>query len=109
MNHTSLVTSQLHLIELLAVPTLFHKFWGRVLHLPSACSSKFLLSAALGFQGHMLPRNWVRLLVGIELKDTTESKIGRRKDLVLAASKENIANVSQSSVSPNSRIGEGLS
>lgn len=54
----------------------------------------------------MLPRYWVRLLVGIELKDTTESKIGRRKDLVLAASKENIANVSQSSVSPNSRIGE---
>ena len=57
----------------------------------------------------MLPRNWVCLLVSVEPKDTTEPKMGRRKDLLLAASKENTRYLSQSSVSPNSKIGEVLS
>ena len=54
----------------------------------------------------MLPQNWVRLLVDVEPKDTTKPKIGRRKDLLLAASKGNTADLSQSSVSPNSKIGD---
>lgn len=57
----------------------------------------------------LLPRNWVYLLEGIEPKDTTKSKIWRRKDLLLlAASKENTEALSQSSVSQN-KIGEVLS
>ena len=54
----------------------------------------------------MLPENWVRLLVGVEPKDTTKAESGRRKDLLLAASKENTRDLSQSSVSPNSKVGE---
>ena len=54
-------------------------------------------------------KNWVRLLVGIKPKDTTKPKIGRRKDLLLAATKENTGGLSQSSVSSNSKIGEVLS
>ena len=57
----------------------------------------------------MLPKNWVCLLVGVEPKDTTKPKIGRRKDLLLAASKGNTGDPSQSSVSPNSKSGEVLS
>ena len=58
----------------------------------------------------MLPENWVHLLVGVEPKDTTKPKIGRRKDLLLlVASKENTGELSQSSVFPNSKIGEVLS
>ena len=38
----------------------------------------------------MSPKNWVRLLVDVvEPEDTSKSKIRRRKDLLLAASKEN--------------------
>ena len=48
-------------------------------------------------------------MVGVELKETTKSKIRRRKDLLLAASKENIRDLSQNSISPNSKIGEVLS
>ena len=56
-----------------------------------------------------LLKNWVYLLVRVEPKDTTKSKVGRRKDLLLAASKENTRDLSQISVSPNSKIGEVLS
>ena len=48
----------------------------------------------------------VCLLVGIEPKDTTKAKSGRRKDLLLAARKENTGGLSQSIVSPNGKIGE---
>ena len=51
----------------------------------------------------------VHLLVGMEPKDTTKPKIRKRKDLLLVASKENTRDVSQSSVSPNSKTGEVLS
>ena len=37
----------------------------------------------------LLPENWVCLLVGVEPKDTTKPKIRRRKELLLAACKEN--------------------
>ena len=57
----------------------------------------------------LLPENWVRLLVGVEPKDTTKPKSGGRKDLLLAASKENTEDLSQISVSPRSKIGEVLS
>ena len=48
----------------------------------------------------LLPEHWVCLLMGVEPKDTTKPKIGRRKDPLLAASKENTGNISQSSVCP---------
>ena len=44
--------------------------------------------------------------MGIEPKDTTKAKSGRRKDLLLAARKENTGGLSQSIVSPNGKIGE---
>ena len=49
------------------------------------------------------------LLVGIEPVDITKPQSGRRKDLLLAAGEENTGDLSQSSVSPNSKIGEVLS
>ena len=62
------------------------------------------------FMTHLLPRNWVHLLVGVEPIDTTKPKFRRRKDLLLlVASKENTGDFSQSSISPNSKIGEVLS
>ena len=49
-------------------------------------------------------------MVSVEPKDTTKPKIRRRKDLsLLVASKENTGDLSQSSVSPNGKIGEVLS
>ena len=57
----------------------------------------------------MLPENQVLLSVGVEPKDTTKPKSGRRKDLLLAVSKENIGDLSQSRDSANSKIGELLS
>ena len=46
----------------------------------------------------------------VEPKDTTKPKTGRRKDLLLATSKEeNMGDLSQSSVSLNSKTGEVLS
>ena len=56
----------------------------------------------------MLPENWVGFLVCVEPKDTTKPKI-RRKALLLAASKENTRDLSQSNVSSNRKIGEVLS
>ena len=53
--------------------------------------------------------NWVHLLVGIKPKHVTKPKIGRRKDLLLAASKENTGDLSQSSVFPNIKTGKVLS
>lgn len=59
---------------------------------------------------HYYPPNWVRLQVGVKPKDTTQSKIGRRKDFLLpAASKENMRDLCQSSVSQDSKKGEVLS
>ena len=55
----------------------------------------------------MVPQNWVHLFVGVEPKDATKPKNGRRKDLLLAASKENTRDLSQSSVSL--KTGEVLS
>ena len=51
------------------------------------------------------PKNWAHFFVGVKIKDTTKSKIRRRKGLFLAASKENSRELSQSSVSLNSKIG----
>ena len=73
----------------------------------SACQFRF--SSALPGLGLVLPENWVHLLVGVEPKDTNKPKIGRRKYLLLAASKENTGDLSQSSVSSNSKAGEVLS
>ena len=56
----------------------------------------------------VLPENGVSLLRGVEPKDTSKPKIRRRRDLLLAAGVENTGNLSQSSVSLNSKIGEGL-
>ena len=56
-----------------------------------------------------LPKNRVLLLLGVEPKDTAKPKIRRRKDLFLAASKENTGDLSQSNVSLNCKIGEVLS
>ena len=49
---------------------------------------------------NMLPENWVRLLLRIK------PKAGRRKDLQLSASKEDVGELSQSNVSLSSKIGE---
>lgn len=54
----------------------------------------------------MLPQNWVHLLVGVEQKDTSKKESGRRKDLLLVATKENTGDLSQSSISPSSKIGK---
>lgn len=53
----------------------------------------------------MLPQNRVHLLVGVEQKDTSKKESGRRKDLLLVATKENTGDLSQSRVSPSSKIG----
>ena len=45
-------------------------------------------------------------MVGVEPKDTTKPKIGRRKELLLAASKEDTGDFSRSSFSPKSKTGE---
>ena len=52
-----------------------------------------------GLDGEMLPENWVCLLVGVEPKDITQPKTGRRRDLLLAASKENTRDLAKT-VSP---------
>ena len=57
----------------------------------------------------VLPENWVCLLRGVEPKDTSKPKIRRRRDLLLAAGVENTGNLSQSSVSWDSKIGKLLS
>ena len=57
----------------------------------------------------MLTKNLVHLFVGVKSKDTTNPKIERRKDLLLAASKENTGDLPQSSVSQNCKTGEVLS
>ena len=71
-------------------------------HKPVSLPAPFLLLL-------VLPENWICLLVGVEPKDTTKPKIRRRKDLPLAASNENMGDLSQSSVALNSKIGEVLS
>ena len=48
-------------------------------------------------------------MVAVKPKDTAKAEIGRRKDLLLAASKENTGDLSQSSVSLSSKTGEVLS
>ena len=53
--------------------------------------------------------NYVHLLVSVEPNDTAQSKSRRRKDLFLAASKENSGDRPQSSVSLDSKIGKILS
>ena len=48
--------------------------------------------------------------MGVKPIDTTEPNVGGKKDaLLLAASKENTGDLSQSSVSLNGKIGEVLS
>lgn len=46
-------------------------------------------------------------MVDIESKDTTKPKSRRKKNLVLAASKENTRDFPQSTVSLNSKIAKG--
>ena len=50
------------------------------------------------------PKSWVGLLVCVGPKDTTKPKIWTRKDLLLAASKENSRDLSLSNVFPNIKI-----
>ena len=59
----------------------------------------------------MLPENWVLLLVGVKpKKPNQDKKRGRRKDLLLlAASKKNTRDLSQSSVPLNSKMEKILS
>ena len=57
----------------------------------------------------VLPKNWLHILLGSELTDTIKTMIGRRKGLLLAPSKENTEDISQSSVSLNCKIGGVLS
>ena len=71
--------------------------------------SDFHLTVNLTLCLILLPENWVCLLVNVTPKDTAKPKVGRRKALLLAASKENTRDLSQSSVSSNSKIGEVLS
>ena len=47
-------------------------------------------------------------MVVVESKDKTKSKFERRKDLFIAASKNNIRDISQSSVSSNRKTGNVL-
>ena len=48
----------------------------------------------------IVTKHWIHLLVGVEPINTTQPKIERRKDLLLlAASKGNIVDLSQSGVS----------
>ena len=47
----------------------------------------------------------VHLLVGMEPKDTTKTKIRKRKDLLLTASKQTMEDLFQSGDSPNSKTG----
>ena len=42
----------------------------------------------------LLPPNYVHLVVGVQRKHTTKPKSGRRKDLLLVASKENTGDLS---------------
>ena len=56
----------------------------------------------------MLPENWVSLLVDVESKDIAKSKTGSRKDLLLQIGRT-LGNLSQGSVSLNSKVGEVLS
>ena len=82
----------------LALQQIFPSLEGNVkcCHLSQCCLQKVLL----------LPQNCIPLLVGVEPKDTTKAKIRRRRDLLPAASKENTRDISQSSVSPDSKIGD---
>jgi len=57
----------------------------------------------------MLSENWVYLLVSFKPKNTTKPKMGRRMNLLLAASKDNTGDLSQSSISSNHVTGEDLS
>ena len=57
----------------------------------------------------MLPENWVHLLVDVEPKDATKGKSERRTHLLFAISRENTGDLSQRSVSWNSKIREVLS
>ena len=55
----------------------------------------------------LLPEKWVLFLVGVESKDSTKPKSGKRKDLLLAASKENTGGLSQSRVlSQTAKLGK---
>lgn len=58
----------------------------------------------------MLPENQVHLLSGVEPTDAAKPKMNERKGLCrLSASKGNTGDLSQSSVSLNSKTGEVLS
>ena len=55
----------------------------------------------------LLSENWVHLFVGVEPIDTTNPKLRLMKDLLfLSVSKENNRDLSQNSVSTNSKIGK---
>ena len=46
----------------------------------------------------LLPEYWVHFLIHVEPKDTTKPKSRKRKDLLLAAGKESLGDLSQSSL-----------
>lgn len=60
--------------------------------------------SAIGSNLLLSPDNWICLLVGDKPRDAAKPKSRRRKDLLLAPSKDNTEDVSQSAVSQNSRI-----
>ena len=59
------------------------------------------------FMVQLLPQSWFFLLLDVKPIVTNKPNIRRRKDLLLlAASKENIKNLSQSSISPLAKLGK---
>lgn len=75
---------------------------GRKMNIRKLCVYMILKQLVNFLSVVLLPQTWIRLLVGVRPKDTAKSKMGRRKDLLLlAASKENMRALSQSSVSLN--------
>ena len=53
-----------------------------------SCPTRLFPLAPHGHTLQVSPENWVHLLMGVKLKDTTKPKTGRRKGLLFAASKE---------------------
>lgn len=53
----------------------------------------------------MLPEQLGSPLSGVEPKDTTKAKSGRRKNFIIAASEENPTDLPQSSVTTTNKIG----
>lgn len=103
LEHKPLLFLRLLLIAMFEIRDLWRKHYSKW-HFPLHYKESSITVPSL-------PLSCVTLKpVGVQPKDTTKPKTGRRKDLLLfAASKENFRALSQSSVSLNSKVGEILS